>query len=81
MKILLGGALLLLKMTAFSILIVTASILFMRLAVYVFHFIQFGVFYFDWSDEIIYSLKVGVASGVPAGIGICIISWVKEREC
>lgn len=81
MKIVLGGAFLLLKMTACSIFIVTAAILFIRLAVSAFHFIQFGVFYFDWNDDIIYSFKLGVASGVPAGIGICIISWVKKREC
>lgn len=81
MKILLGEAIFLLKMTACSVLIVTVAILFIQLSVYTFHFIQFGVFYFDWNDSVIYSFKVGVASGVPAGIGICIISWVKEREC
>ncbi|MFQ2193726.1 hypothetical protein [Aeromonas jandaei] len=80
MKISLEGVLLLLKMTAYSVLIVTGAILFIRLAVSVFHFMQFGVFYFYWNDDVFYSFKVGVASGVPAGIGICIISGVNKRE-
>ena len=80
MKMPLEGVLLLLKMTGCSVFIVTGAILFIRLAVSAFHFMQFGVFYFNWNDDIIYSFKVGVASGVPAGIGICIISWVNKRE-
>ncbi|MGC5428106.1 hypothetical protein L7P61_18105 [Aeromonas veronii bv. sobria] len=78
MKISLEGALLLLIMTEYSVLIVTGAILFIRLAVSAFHFMQFGVFYFDWNNDIVYSFKVGVASGVPAGIGICIIPWVNK---
>lgn len=67
-------------MTGYSVFIVTGAILFIRLAVSAFHFMQFGVFYFDWNDDIVYSFKVGVASGVPAGIGIFIISWINKRE-
>ncbi|WP_429068269.1 hypothetical protein [Aeromonas bestiarum] len=80
MKVYLKGVLLLLKMTGHSVFIVTGAILFIRLAVSAFHFMQFGGFYFDWNDDIVYSFKVGVASGVPAGIGICIISWINKRE-
>ena len=80
MKISLEGALFLLKMTGYSVLIVTGAILFIRLAVSAFNFMQFGVFYFDWNDDVVYSFEVGVASGVPAGIGICIISWINKRE-
>ncbi|MCH7347727.1 hypothetical protein [Aeromonas sp. MR7] len=80
MKVYLKGVLLLLKMTGYSAFIVTGAILFIRLAVSAFHFMQFGVFYFYWNDDIVYSFKVGVASGVPAGIGICIISWINKRE-
>ena len=80
MKISLEGALFLLKMTGYSVLIVTGAILFIRLAVSAFHFMQFGVFYFDWNDDVVYSFEVGVASGGPAGIGICIISWINKRE-
>ena len=80
MKISLEGALFLLKMTGYSVLIVTGAILFIRLAVSAFHFMQFGVFYFDWNDDVVYSFEVGVASGVPAGIGIFIISWINKRE-
>lgn len=79
MKMYLEGVWLLLKMTGYSVFIVTGTILFIRLAVSAFHFMQFGVFCFDWNNDIVYSFKVGVASGVPAGIGICIISWVNKR--
>lgn len=42
-------------------------------------FLKNGVFVFSWKD-VIYSLKTGVAAGIPTGIGVWFMSWMKQHK-
>lgn len=39
-----------------------------------------GVFLFDFRNDFIYSLKAGLAAGIPAGIGIWILSKMQSKK-
>jgi hypothetical protein len=43
-------------------------------------FIHSGTFYFNWIGDLIYSIKAGLASGIPSGIGIWFMLWMKEHK-
>lgn len=38
-----------------------------------------GTFLFGFRNDFIYSLKVGIAAGVPAGIGIWVLSKMQSK--
>ncbi|MDN0117867.1 hypothetical protein QVN83_02595 [Yersinia frederiksenii] len=56
------------------------TILIIRCGVSFIYLFKIGTFYFSWKDDVIYSIKVGLAAGVPAGIGIWFMSWMKTRK-
>ena len=43
-------------------------------------FLKNGSFIFSWEGDVIYSVKAGLAAGIPAGIGIWFMSWMKARK-
>ncbi|MEB7586613.1 hypothetical protein [Serratia rubidaea] len=43
-------------------------------------FFKNGKFIFGWENDVLYSVKMGLAAGIPAGIGIWFMSWMKARK-
>ncbi|HHB7050237.1 TPA: hypothetical protein ACN7KQ_001185 [Klebsiella pneumoniae] len=43
-------------------------------------FLKHGRFIFGWEDDVIYSIKAGIAAGIPTGIGVWFMSWMKTRK-
>ncbi|ARD17543.1 hypothetical protein [Edwardsiella piscicida] len=43
-------------------------------------FLKNGKFIFSWEDDVLYSVKAGIATGIPTGIGIWFMSWIKARK-
>lgn len=64
-----------------SYIIIVGSILFtVRLGVALIFYIKNGSFYFLWIDVLNYSVRVGLSAGIPLGIGIWFMSWMKARK-
>ncbi|MDN0122570.1 hypothetical protein QVN60_05050 [Yersinia aleksiciae] len=43
-------------------------------------YLKIGSFIFDWEKYLLYSLKIGVAAGIPTGIGIWIKIKLQEKK-
>lgn len=43
-------------------------------------YMKSGKFIFNWNDDVIYSIRTGIAVGVPTGIGIWLLSKLKENK-
>ncbi|ARB85814.1 MULTISPECIES: hypothetical protein [Yersinia] len=43
-------------------------------------FLKNGTFIFGWKDDVVYSVKAGIAAGVPTGVGIWFMSLMKARK-
>lgn len=80
MKIQTVGAKLLAVLIYYCVLILICIALLACLCAALLVYFKNGMFIFDWKDDVVYSIKAGVAAGVPAGIGIWFMSWMKARK-
>ena len=39
-----------------------------------------GSFIFGWHEDVLFSIKRGIAMGIPTGVGIWLLSKIKEKE-
>ncbi|AGB82120.1 hypothetical protein D781_1829 [Serratia sp. FGI94] len=65
---------------AYCVTILIVTVLIIRFGVSLVYLFKVGTFYFSWEDDVLYSIKVGIAAGIPAGIGIWFMSWMKVRK-
>lgn len=64
-----------------SYIVIVGVILFaVRLGVALVFYIKNGSFYFAWVDVFSYATRVGLSAGIPLGIGIWFMSWMKARK-
>ncbi|WP_160126008.1 MULTISPECIES: hypothetical protein [Serratia] len=64
-----------------SYIVIVGAILFaVRLGVALTFYIKNGYFYFAWVDVLSYAMTVGLSAGIPLGIGIWFMSWMKTRK-
>lgn len=64
-----------------SYIVIVGVILFaVRLGVALAFYIKSGAFYFAWVDVLSYATAVGLSAGIPLGIGIWFMSWMKKRK-
>lgn len=63
----------------FTVLI-SLTMLLIRLGISSVFFLKDGVFYFSWHNGIIDSVKKGVSGGIPLGLGIWIMYRVKTGK-
>lgn len=64
-----------------SHIIIVGVILFsIRLGVTLVFYIKSGSFNFYWTEALNYAIKVGLSAGIPLGIGIWFMSWMKQRK-
>ncbi|WP_145590702.1 hypothetical protein [Yersinia aleksiciae] len=80
MKIQTVGIKLLAILICYCVFILTGIALLACLCATFLVFIKNGTFIFSWEDDVVYSIKVGLAAGIPTGIGIWFMSWMKTRK-
>lgn len=74
------GILLFFYLIIYCVIALFITVLFIRCGVAIIYLLKVGTFYFSWSDDVIYSFKAGLAAGIPAGVGVWFLSWMKERQ-
>lgn len=62
------------------IVLVGVIVFTVRLGVALIFYIKRGYFYFAWADALNYAASVGLSAGIPLGIGIWFMSWMKARK-
>lgn len=67
---------LLLSCTIIMIMVVLSGCLCAAILVY----LKNETFVFSWHDDVIFSVKKGVVTGIPTGIGIWVLSRLKENR-
>lgn len=80
MKIQTVGIKLLVYLVFFCVLLFIGMALGTRLVIALIFYYQQNTFIFGWGNDFIYSVKAGLAAGIPAGIGIWFMSWMKDRK-
>lgn len=65
---------------AYCVITLVITVLIIRCGVSLIYLFKVGTFYFIWKDDVVYSIKAGTSAGVPAGIGIWVMSWMKARK-
>ncbi|MGD8106440.1 immunity protein [Pantoea sp. FN0302] len=43
-------------------------------------YLKSGAFIFGWQDDVLFSIKKGLITGIPVGTGIWILSKLKENK-
>ncbi|WP_445497555.1 immunity protein [Photorhabdus sp. SF281] len=67
---------LLLSCTIIMIMVVLSGCMCAAILVY----LKNETFIFSWHDDVVFSVKKGVVTGIPTGIGIWILSRLKENR-
>ncbi|CAI1035266.1 Uncharacterised protein [Serratia quinivorans] len=80
MKIKKVGFLFWLFLVVYWPLVICATIFLLKLGISTIFFLTDGLFYFNWKMALSYSIKMGVSGGIPLGIGIWFMSWMKARK-
>ena len=70
---------LLVLITSFTVLIALTMLL-IRLGIAFVFFLKDDFFYFSWQNGVMDSARKGLSGGVPLGIGIWIMSWIKANK-
>lgn len=65
---------------AYCVITLFITVLIIRSGVSLIYLFKTGTFYFSWEDDFIYSIKAGTSAGIPAGMGIWFMSWMKARK-
>jgi len=60
--------------------VIFITVLFVSLGIAIIFFLQDGEFLFSWGEETVYSIKYGLSGGIPLGVGIWFMSWMKARK-
>ncbi|MFQ6246548.1 hypothetical protein ACLMPP_18990 [Yersinia enterocolitica] len=64
-----------------SYIILVGVILFIvRFGVALIFYIKNGAFYFAWAEALNYAARVGLSAGIPLGIGVWFMSWMRARK-
>ncbi|WP_445375446.1 immunity protein [Photorhabdus tasmaniensis] len=71
---------LMMKLAISFFFLITFALLFIRLGVAVIFFLRDGHFYFEWANNTLDSVRRGGAIGLPLGVGIWILSRLKENR-
>lgn len=80
MKIKTVGIRLLFFLLGYWIFILSIFVFGAKLTIAFIFFLQDGIFYFDWINNINSSFRTGIATGIPLGIGIWIMSRLKLKK-
>ncbi|ADP10708.1 hypothetical protein EJP617_10270 [Erwinia sp. Ejp617] len=43
-------------------------------------YLKNGSFIFGWQGDVLFSIKRGIAAGIPTGVGIWILSRMKDKK-
>ncbi|WP_168386423.1 immunity protein [Erwinia amylovora] len=61
------------------VVIMTIAILFGCLCAAILVYLKNGSFIFGWQEDVLFSIKRGIAAGIPTGAGIWILSRMKDK--
>lgn len=60
--------------------VIFITVLSVSLGIAIIFFLQDGEFFFSWREETVYSIKYGLSGGIPLGVGIWFMSYMKARK-
>ncbi|EMB7756083.1 TPA: hypothetical protein R4193_004773 [Serratia marcescens] len=74
------GIKLLVYLVFFCFLLFVGMALGTRLVIALIFYYQHDTFIFGWENDVVYSVKAGLAADIPAGVGVWLMSWMKARK-
>lgn len=80
MKINKTGFIYLFILCIYWLFVIFLTVFLVSLGIAMIFYLQDGNFYFSWEKEVFYSLRYGLSGGLPLGIGIWFMSWIKARK-
>lgn len=80
MKINKTGVINLFLLCVYCFFVIYLTVFLASLSIAIVFYFKDGRFYFSWAEEVLNSLKYGLSGGLPLGIGIWFIAWMKARK-
>ncbi|AVU35642.1 MULTISPECIES: hypothetical protein [Serratia] len=80
MKINKTGLINLFLLCVYWFLVIFLTVFLVSLSIAIVFYFQDGRFYFRWEGEVLNSLRYGLSGGLPLGIGIWFMAWMKARK-
>lgn len=60
--------------------VIFITVFLVSLGIAIIFYLQDGKFFFSWEKEAFDSVKYGLSGGLPLGVGVWFLSWMKVRK-